>query len=83
MTPMWDQRFEQLLQEHLRLQATDAAVNPGALLVDLGLDSMEAIQLLIDVEDAYGVSFPDSLLTAETFSTAGTLWEVLTGLRSV
>jgi acyl carrier protein len=48
-----------------------------AYLVDLGLDSVEAISLLIDLEVASGVSFPSSMLTAETFKSGKSLEHAL------
>ncbi len=42
-------------------------------IADFGLDSLAAISLLIDLERAFGIVFPASLLTEETFRTAATL----------
>jgi acyl carrier protein len=36
---------------------------------DLGLDSMAAVNLLLDLEQAFDVQIPDDLLSAETFET--------------
>ncbi|MGC4897458.1 SDR family NAD(P)-dependent oxidoreductase [Micromonospora sp. DT31] len=49
-------------------------------LADLGLDSLNTVALLVEIEDTLGVTVPDEELTAETFSTVGTLWSVLSGL---
>jgi acyl carrier protein len=40
---------------------------------ELGLDSMGAVNLLLDLEDSFEISFPGSLLTEETFRTAANL----------
>ena len=40
---------------------------------ELGLDSIAAINLLIDLEGSFGIVFPAELLTEETFRTAATL----------
>ena len=50
-------------------------------LVDLGLDSMSAIELVLDIEDTLGIVFPDDVLVAETFATARSLQEVVTSLE--
>jgi acyl carrier protein len=39
----------------------------------LGLDSMAAIDLLLDLEKEFQIQIPDSLLTAEAFATGGAL----------
>lgn len=51
-------------------------------LVDLGLDSMSAIDLVLDIEDRLGIVFPDELLVAETFETAMTLQTVVASLKA-
>lgn len=38
-------------------------------LYELGLDSMAAVNLLLKLEETYGVIFPDALLTEATFET--------------
>ena len=57
-------------------------ITAGSSLRDLGLDSMQAIELLFAVEDAYQVSLPDDVLNDATFATAGSLWAVLESLRT-
>lgn len=71
---------EELVRRHVRLAATadDLAT---ARLADLGLDSMSAIELVLDIEDTLGVVFPDELLVIETFQTALTLQAVVTRLE--
>jgi acyl carrier protein len=47
---------------------------------DAGLDSMQAIDLLLAIEDEYDIEFPPDLLNDATFDTAGSLW---TAVREV
>jgi acyl carrier protein len=47
-----------------------------------GLDSMQAIELMFAVEDTFGVELSDELLTEETFSSAGALWQAVQGLST-
>lgn len=56
-----------LLRE--RLLETPAPLEATTDLYALGLDSMAIMQLLILVEEEYGVSLPDGSLTRENFST--------------
>ncbi|CAN2253913.1 Acyl carrier protein [Bacillus subtilis] len=51
-------------------------------LKDLGLDSMASIDLLLELEDQFNVSFPDELLTEETFETGQRLLDALKKLLS-
>ncbi|WP_316207098.1 MULTISPECIES: phosphopantetheine-binding protein [unclassified Bradyrhizobium] len=48
-------------------------MDPNVLLKDYGLDSAAAIDLLLDLEDTFGVMMPDEYLTSETFATLNSL----------
>jgi acyl carrier protein len=76
---MLDESFMGLLRPHLRFVGA-TGLDDGSRLRDLGLDSMHAVELLFAIEDAYGLEIPDDLLNDETFETAGSLWEVVSGL---
>ncbi|MEV1063142.1 acyl carrier protein [Streptomyces sp. NPDC050263] len=52
----------------------DQAITPDTRLRELGLDSMQAIELMFALEDTFGVQLPDEALTEDTFTTAGSLW---------
>ena len=56
-----------LLRE--RLLETSASLEATTDLYALGLDSMAIMQLLILVEEEYGVSLPEGALTRENFTT--------------
>ncbi|MEO6969306.1 MAG: phosphopantetheine-binding protein [Chthoniobacterales bacterium] len=65
-------RFDQCLRRHLRL------LKPGSIddtvgLVQLGLDSMTAVALLMDMEKTFDIRFPDEMIVEDTFRTAGAL----------
>jgi acyl carrier protein len=77
------EEFEKLLRTYLPLLADDVPLTPGQLLADLGLDSLSTVGLLVDVEDAFGVQFPDDALTPDTFATASSLWAVVAWQRGL
>ena len=60
-----------LLRERLLETATD--FEPDTDLYALGMDSMAIMQLLILIEEEYGVSLPECSLTRQNFSTAAQL----------
>jgi acyl carrier protein len=68
-----DAEFEEVLRHHLKYLEPGGDLQPQAALADLGLDSMQAVDLLFDLEDRFGVTLPDAALTAETFATAASL----------
>jgi acyl carrier protein len=72
-------RFLRVLLRHL-LVDSPAQVPPEAALRMLGLNSMRAVDLVIDLEEEFGFLFADELFTDETFATAGSLWRAIGGL---
>ncbi|MFG2892551.1 acyl carrier protein [Streptomyces sp. NPDC048248] len=73
-----DSRFTELLRPFLKHAGADELViTPDTDLRKLGVDSMQAIELLFAVEDTFGISLPDEELNDATFATAGSLWGVI------
>ena len=62
-----EQQLVQLVSE--RLLETQPGFNADSNLYDSGLDSMAIMQLLILLEEEYGVAVPESELTRQNFST--------------
>jgi acyl carrier protein len=72
--------FEEVLRRHLRSAKNDA-INYDVELTQLGLDSMTAVAVLLDMEKMFGIKFPDDMLVEGTFRTAGRLKEAVQLLR--
>ena len=70
---MDDATFEAILRKRLKFLEPEAALPDDAALQELGLDSMQAVELLLDLEDELGIVLPDEAMTAETFATPGSL----------
>ncbi len=69
-----------VLSKHLKFTAEPQTIPMNKPLDELGLDSMGAVNLLLDLEDSFEISFPGSLLTEETFSTAANLHKAVHSL---
>lgn len=69
-------RVCEVLRRHLPGLGADERLADDRRLSDLGLTSLRSVDLTLDLEDAFGVMFPDEVLTVDTFSTAGALIEV-------
>lgn len=70
--------IKQLLVEHLQVDATliaEAGPDTPLLGRGLGLDSIEAMQLGLQIESAFNIRIPDAHLTEELFARLGTLTE--------
>ncbi|MGI5171500.1 phosphopantetheine-binding protein [Spirillospora sp. CA-253888] len=74
---MIEQGFADLLADHL--PEAPRPITEQVRLRDAGLDSVHSIDLLLAIEDAYGIEFPAHLLNDETFDTAGSLWAAVDG----
>lgn len=71
-----------VLGRHLKYAPPDQDIPLDADLKELGLDSMGAIDLLLDLEQSLRIVFPDELLTEETFRNAANLIEAIGSLES-
>lgn len=79
---MVEDKLVGILRKHLKYLGADRPLAPSDDLKNLGLDSMAAIDLLLDIEDHYGVTLPDRYLTEGTFSTAEALGQIIERLGS-
>ena len=61
--------FLGLLNGHLRQIGEVNTLTMESNLYELGLDSMAAVNLLLELEEIYGVMFPDAFLSDATFET--------------
>ena len=77
MTDDLDRSIDDVLRMYLAKLPPDAPVPSDAPLVDLGLDSLNAMNLVLELEETFGIEFQDELLTEATFMTAASLRGVL------
>jgi acyl carrier protein len=70
----------ELLRGHLNFLSAGADLPLHAKLSDLGLDSMSAVNLIFELEQAFGVVLPDHLLVRETFDTRASLEAAITSV---
>ncbi len=65
-------KVKDILAEQLRLDP-DRITADAEIIADLGADSLDVLQLLMTIEDEYGVKIPDEEL--ENFRTVGDIVE--------
>jgi acyl carrier protein len=73
---MWDETFERLV----RSQLSGKPAGPLRADDDLtlrGLDSMRTVALLVELEQEFGITFPDEWLVPATFATPDALWSAV------
>jgi acyl carrier protein len=74
--------FLRILHNHLKQIGDGYCLTMESNLYELGLDSMAAVNLLLALEESYGVIFPDALLTESTFETPLALKSAIVSLRA-
>jgi len=77
----WDPAFEELLRPYLDESIADGPLSGDLDLRAAGLDSLGAVELLVGVEETYGVHFSDDDLTFDMFTTPATLWNAVSAVR--
>lgn len=70
-------RVLSLLRPFLRLLPAEAELPLDAELGRLGLDSLQSIDLLMALEQEFGVTIPDEKITVESFSTPAHVLELV------
>ena len=71
-----DERLADLLRSALPLLG-DEPLTPDTSLADLGMDSVAAVLLFMDIRKVFGVSMSDEDLVGATFATPDTLWNAI------
>jgi acyl carrier protein len=74
-------QLEAILRTYLVLVPDGRDVPLETELPALGLDSMSALTLVLELEEIFDISFPDSLLNATTFRSAKSLENAIELLR--
>ena len=79
-----DETIRRVLAEHGRLTVDPATLDVDTDLYEVGMTSHASVTVMLALEDAFDVEFPDSLLTKDTFGSIAAITAVveqLTGAR--
>lgn len=57
-----------VLDQFGKLKVPAASLSPEADLYDAGLTSFASVQLMLGLEEAFDIEFPESMLNRKTFS---------------
>jgi acyl carrier protein len=72
----------EILGRHLERAGKKVPVAPQTSLRAAGADSMVVVNFLVDVEDAYDIVFPETLLTDDTFHSVETVASAVQALTA-
>ena len=81
MEKPWDDRFEAMVRAALRLLSAGEELRPDLNTATAGLDSLAAVELLINIEAAYDIAISEELLQLDSFATPGALWKLVSTAR--
>ncbi len=75
-----DDTIRKVLAAHGRLAVDALSLGPDDDLYQKGLSSHASVNVMLGLEDAFDVEFPDELLTRSTFQSVATIRRALEGL---
>lgn len=76
-----EETIRKVLAEYARLGVDLTGVDREADLYTLGLTSHASVNVMLGLEDALGVEFPDDLLRKDTFRSIASIEAAVSGLR--
>lgn len=76
-----DQQIRRVLDVHARLTVPAVGLGPDDDLYAAGMTSHASVNVMLALEDAFDIEFPDELLNKTTFCTLERLARAVTGLQ--
>ena len=77
---MIQDRIRDVLAAHGRMAVDPREVDSQADLYELGLKSTESVNVMLALEEAFGIEFPDEALKKSTFASVHNIEQVVEGL---
>lgn len=71
---MFDLKYIELVKKYTGFSEM---LSPDTTLQSIGLTSLSSVSLILDLEEAFEMEVQDKYLTAETFATLESLWNVV------
>lgn len=69
--------LQEILRMHARFLAPGTEIDPDLSIASLGVDSLDIIELVVQLEGKFDVEIPLDQVTPETFATPGSIWRLL------
>jgi acyl carrier protein len=76
------EKIRQILATHGRLSVDVQSLNTNDDLYDAGLTSLTTVNIMLAIEDAFDIEFPDNRLNRKTFDSIESLVDVVEELTS-
>jgi acyl carrier protein len=79
----WPVKFDLLIRQHCRFVESGDDFEAQTPMHMLGVDSLEIVELIVDLEEQYNISFPEDFLTPQVFATPMTIWDATSLLSGI
>jgi acyl carrier protein len=73
--------IRRILEDHAHLSVDAATIGDDVNLYDAGMSSHASVNVMIALEDAFGIEFPDSMLRRSTFASVDAIRTAVEQLR--
>jgi acyl carrier protein len=73
-------QIRDVLREHAGLAVEVEGLSDDSSLFDAGLSSMSTVNVMLALEDAFDVEFPESMLSRKTFESVQSICEAVSSL---
>jgi acyl carrier protein len=80
---MYAEKVREIVAQHGRLAAPVTDLNDESDLYNAGLTSLATVGLMLALEDAFEIEFPDSMLSRKTFGSIASLADAVRQLRDL
>ena len=77
---MIDERVRRIVADHGKLSADPSRLSADTDLYESGLTSFATVQLMLALEEEFGIEIPDRLLNRRTFQSIGAMSSVVASL---
>lgn len=74
-------KIRQAIAEHARISVEISRISDDADLYEAGMTSQASVNVMLALEDAFDVEFPDRMLTRSVFQTIEAIQAALTELE--
>ena len=78
---MYSQEIRDLIAQHARLPVDAATLSDDSDLYEAGLTSLSTVNLMLALEEHFGVEFADHMLGRKTFQSISSLSDAIAELR--
>ena len=74
--------IREIIKNHGRLAVDVDSLSVDSDLYQAGMTSHASVNVMLALEDAFDVEFPDALLTRDAFATIASIERALSGIRT-